>query len=81
MKRQSDWYDIDDILYDGTKEEIEKVVCPDCGEKIAYRYSDDVNSFEVSCKGCGHLSRANGSPKPNCVLYYGNVFDFNTNSN
>ena len=26
-----DWYDIDDILIDGTKENISDVVCPDCG--------------------------------------------------
>ena len=24
-----DWYDVDDILYDGTKEEISKLKCPD----------------------------------------------------
>ncbi|HOP23527.1 MAG TPA: hypothetical protein PLO83_11385 [Gammaproteobacteria bacterium] len=76
MQQLNNWYDVDDVLYDGTKEEIENIVCPDCGKKISYRYSDGSNSFEVSCKLCGHISRATGSPKPNCVIYFGNEYDF-----
>ena len=29
-----DWDDVDDILYDRTKEEISKLRCPDCGGMI-----------------------------------------------
>lgn len=70
------WYDIDDILYDGTKEDIESIVCPDCGKKISYRYSDTPRGFEVSCKGCGYLSRSTGGPKPKCVDYFGNEYEW-----
>ena len=70
------WYDVDDVLYDGDKEEIEKILCPDCGAKIGYRYSDDPRGFEVTCKQCGYLSRSYGGPIPNCVKYYGNEYEW-----
>ena len=76
MEQPKDWYDVDDILYDGKKEDIENIVCPDCGGKIKYRYGEESNSFEVSCHKCGHLSRAHGSPIPNCVTFFGNEYDF-----
>ena len=76
MGKQNDWNDIDDVLYDGTKEEIENIVCPDCGSKIQYRYSGEVQSFEVKCAHCGHISRATGSPKPNCVEFFGDEYSF-----
>ncbi len=68
-----DWYDIDDILTDGTKEDISAVVCPDCGSKIKYCYSQSENSMEISCANCGYISRASGFPFPNCVKYFGNT--------
>lgn len=66
-----DWCDIDDILIDGTKEEITDIVCPDCGSKIKYRYNGKYSSMEISCTNCHYLSRASGFPFPNCVKYFG----------
>ncbi len=77
MKPLNDWYDVEDILYDGTKEDIEKIVCPECGEKIQYKYSEESNSFEVRCIHCGHISRDTGAPKPKCVEYFGIEYDWN----
>ena len=65
-----DWYDIDDILIDGTKEYISDVVCPDCEAKIKYCYSQNENSMEITCEKCGYISRASGYPFPNCVKYF-----------
>lgn len=39
MGRIMDWYDVDDILYYGTKEEISNLKCPACGGKINLNYS------------------------------------------
>lgn len=66
-----DWYDVDDILYDGTKEEISKLKCPDCGGKIRYSYTKSCECFTVSCKSCGYSSVSHGSPIPNCYLFFG----------
>lgn len=69
-----DWYDVDDVLYDGTKEEIANLKCPDCGGAISYRYNDNVSTFEVLCKGCGYVARGHGSPRPNCADFFGNEY-------
>lgn len=77
MNRPNNWDDVEDVLYDGAKEDIEKIVCPDCGEKIQYKYSEESNSFEIRCIHCGHISRETGCPKPNCVEYFGAEYDWN----
>ncbi len=64
------WYDLEDILYDGTKTEIENIFCPNCEGKISYRFSDKPRSFEVSCRKCGYLSRATGGPIPKSEIAY-----------
>lgn len=76
MKQLNDWYDVEDTLYDGAKEDIEKVVCPDCGKKIRYKYSRESSSLEVRCIHCGHISRETGSPMPKCVEYFGEEYDW-----
>ena len=67
-------------MNDGSKEEIENVVCPDCGGKISYRYSHSPRGFEVRCVGCGYLSRATGGDKPKCVDYFGAQYDWKQSS-
>lgn len=66
-----DWLDVSDILYDGKKEEISKLRCPDCGGNIAYEYEPDVDVFKVVCKKCGYMSKENGAPEPNCSKFFG----------
>lgn len=66
-----DWYDLDDILYEGTKEEIEKVVCPDCGGALSFTYGGEGTTFTIKCGGCGIIVKNVKSPTPNCVRYFG----------
>ncbi len=76
MIKPKKWDDLYDILYDGSKEEMKDVVCPECGGNISYRYCDEVNSFEVSCNACGRIDRAIGAPKPACSKFFGDVYTF-----
>ncbi len=40
------WDDIDDILYDGAKEDIQALTCPDCGGGvISYKFDENINHF------------------------------------
>lgn len=65
-----DWSDVDDILYDGEKEEIMRLKCPDCGGRIHYVYYPEGKELEVSCKSCGYFSRSHGGPVPNCYKLF-----------
>jgi ribosomal protein S27E len=72
-----DWDDLDHVLYDGTKEEILKVRCPDCGGKISFQYFEREglkSSFTIKCSGCYTLSKGCGGPKPNCAEFFGNEY-------
>ncbi len=61
------WNDIEDILFDGTQEDIKELRCPDCNGKIATNYDAKNNSLKVSCKQCGYNSILNGCEIiPNC---------------
>ena len=55
------WDDVDDILYDGTEEQIKAVRCPECGSKLEMSYSHKTRNVEISCNGCGILIRAHGA--------------------
>ena len=64
------WYDIEDILYDGSEEDIKKVICPDCKGPVHYHYDKKTNSLKYGCKQCGIVMIGNGcSSKPNCSKY------------
>ncbi len=64
-----DWFDIDEILYDGTKEEIGKIKCPDCGGAIEFTYFK--GRFEKKCQKCGAFEIEHSEQIPNCVTFYG----------
>ena len=66
-----DWCDIENILIDGTKEEISALLCPECHNKFTYEYGSETDSMEIRCKGCECLSRAYKFPFPNCVIHFG----------
>ncbi|MEG1473998.1 MAG: primase-helicase zinc-binding domain-containing protein [Christensenella sp.] len=66
------WDDVDNVLYDGTVIDIQKLVCPNCGGKIGYEFTDVPRAFSVYCKSCGHISRGTGGHTPNCVKFLGN---------
>lgn len=69
-----DWYDVDDILYDGQKKDIEQLVCPDCGGKIHFDYSPQSKALQVRCLSCGYLSRQHGDIIPNCYKIFGSSY-------
>ena len=63
------WDDVDDILFDGSAEEIKNVRCPDCGGELMYEYFHKTRNMEIECKGCFTLIRAHGAYKvPNFAL-------------
>lgn len=67
------WDDVEDILYEGTEEQIKTVKCPDCGGPIFHRFYPKTRNFERGCNECGLLIRGHGSDVPNCSKYEQNV--------
>jgi hypothetical protein len=71
------WDDIDEILQDGTAEQIATVRCQ-CGGNISYRYTrfedDDSGAFTIRCDRCRLMSLGRLGPghlTPPCVEYFG----------
>ena len=65
-----DILEIEDILYDGSKEEIEKILKE---YKISFYYNS--NNFSFESKKLSQVSRGyNCNNKPNCVIYFGEKY-------
>ena len=65
------WDDIEEILFDGTPEQIAAIVCPECGGGLKTSYFPTTKSMEIYCKQCGTLIRSNGVEYvPNFALVY-----------
>jgi transcription initiation factor TFIIIB Brf1 subunit/transcription initiation factor TFIIB len=54
------WDDIDDILFDGTPEQIENVKCPECGGELKLSYFPQTRNMEILCSVCGTIVRVGG---------------------
>ena len=54
------WDDVEEILFDGTPEQIESVKCPDCGGDLKMSYFPTIRGMEVRCKKCGTVIRSHG---------------------
>ena len=67
-----DWDDIDDILFNGTEEEIKAVRCPECGGELSFFYYPEARNYEIRC-GCT-LIRGHGA------AYVPNFARFNINA-
>ncbi|MCI2113188.1 MAG: hypothetical protein LKJ92_06920 [Ruminococcus sp.] len=66
------WYDIEDVLYDGSEEDIKNLKCPDCNGLIHHHYDEKSNSLKYGCKKCGIVMKGyKCSTKPNCSKYEG----------
>lgn len=66
-----DIIDIENILYTGNKEEINKIINE---YKVSYNYNEKNNSFEFESMKLLEKSRGYGSREiPNCVKYFGAV--------
>ena len=67
-----DMIDIEEILYDGTMEEIKNILKK---YKISFWYSE--LNFEFSSGKLLQISRGyNSNKKPNCALYFGNTYEY-----
>lgn len=65
--------DIEDTLYDGTKENIESILNK---YKVSYKYNEENKNLEVKSLKINQISRGYKSEKkPNCVKYFGNNYN------
>lgn len=65
--------DILEILFDGKKEEIEKVLKE---EKISYSFSNSMEAYTVKNNNTLEVVRGNKCHyMPNCVKYFGNKYN------
>lgn len=53
------WEDVDDILFDGTSEEISQLYCPECKGKLTYDFSKASHIMNICCTKCGIHIREN----------------------
>ena len=68
MPNINTWEDIEDVLFDGTRLQIENIVCPVCKTELHFSYSKEFNSLEYGCNTCGIIVRASGCHQvPNCA--------------
>ena len=51
------WDDVENILFDGSQDEINAVICPECGGKLSCQYFPETNGTEIRCLKCGALNR------------------------
>jgi transcription initiation factor TFIIIB Brf1 subunit/transcription initiation factor TFIIB len=64
------WDDVDDILFDGTQEQIDNIKCPECNNDLKLSYFPMTKSVQIICKGCHTVVRQNGvSQEPNFAKY------------
>ena len=64
------WEAVENILFDGTTEDIKDVRCPECDQAIFYTYNPVFKSLEYGCKTCGKHIRAKGChEEPNCYKH------------
>jgi uncharacterized protein YbaR (Trm112 family) len=68
-----DWNDVNDVLFEGSKKQIEALFCPDCGGFLEYHYSSSTKEMTLRCTGrCGHLEKMHGLFEvPNCAALLG----------
>ncbi|MCO7121923.1 hypothetical protein NIA71_08160 [Ihubacter massiliensis] len=66
------WEDIDDILFDGNKDEIAALRCPECGGTLKFVFNKKTMGSVLECTACGAGQRGNGAAYvPNAVKYFG----------
>lgn len=65
--------DMLEILFDGEKEEIEKVLK---GENISYSFTEDLQAYTIKNNKTLEIVRGNKCHYiPNCVKYFGNKYE------
>ena len=58
------WDDVEDILFDGSDEQIDKIKCPECGGELRISYFPKTRNMEIRCKNCFTVVRSHGVEKP-----------------
>ena len=65
------WDDVEDILFDGTNEQINTVKCPECKGELRISYFPTTRNIEIICKNCRTIVRSHGAEKvPNFALVH-----------
>ena len=54
------WDDIEEILFDGTPEQIDALKCPECGGELRISYFPNTKNMEIYCKNCHTVVRSHG---------------------
>jgi ssDNA-binding Zn-finger/Zn-ribbon topoisomerase 1 len=63
------WDDVEDILFDGTPEQIDLVKCPECGGELRISFFPTTRNIEIICKKCHTVVRSHGAEKtPNFAV-------------
>ena len=65
------WYDVEDILFNGSREEMLNLSCPDCIGNISVKYDEEVRGMEIRCMRCGHIERLHGGEIPKFYSFFG----------
>ena len=67
--KKMDWNDVEEIIFNGDKQQVDSLRCPDCGNRIEITVSklERYNTIEIRCNGCGYLSRGFGGPMPKYI--------------
>jgi len=64
------WEDVDDILFDGTVEQIKAVRCPECGGTLRFEYFKENRNRETRCLSCHTVLKAHKAHYiPNFEIY------------
>lgn len=67
-----DWDDVEEILFEGTREQILKLRCPDCEGIIEYEFDKIYCTFKVKCIDCGTwIKGCKVISEPKCAIIYG----------
>jgi len=55
------WDDVEDILFDGTQEQIDAIKCPECGGELRMSFFPKTSNIEIACKCCHTVVRSHGA--------------------
>lgn len=60
------------VLFDGTRQEISKLQCPNCKGTITYSFAMTYHSGRIMCEQCGIIeSYYKFDGEPNCIKWFG----------
>lgn len=58
------WVDVENIIFDGSRQEIETLTCPECGNSIYINYEPQIKHLEYGCKKCRICAYLSGCEIP-----------------